>query len=616
MYRSYVKILYLNIKMCKILFLIQILFSNILLISSYELTSNGYKLSQNDFKFGTFIINNPGTYILTENIEFKPNYPVVGGINSNPELFMFPTLNQLTDANSQYNSRAYSLGFFAAISINSDNVVLDLNNYELKQSDEHSLFQRFYANIEIGSSPFPTGGGPADFGTLYKSNYVTIKNGKLGHSSHHGIHGNSANYVTIENLEIYDFEVAGISLNDVDNLVIDKVNIHDSWTSVKTNGRWSASLFLLQAVSLHLDLVEHMQSEVDNLRNSVLDFYQNDIDLNGLFSNAVDGLPDASLLSGIIIHPKLNVGKIAHHGDFEEMNKIIKISNVVIDNLIHIPIETATLKSKMDNSESSYHSVPGSVSDPIGAAFQVEFAQDISNGNYLQNPLAELQLALANFSINCNNDNTCNLNESQKRLLKRNKISKSIIDWSNHLKTFDELKLDYDIQENVDIMVHAMKGTIGIKIDGTTDLNIKNVTVSNIINKSKLEHRSKLVDIDTKYNVFDSKGVLFAASVNIKGDHIRVYNISSYRNSPNNVDFVNECRDVKVNNLFYEKYVIENEDTDKEESKPNVDCPYKSTFDDVIQNDIIISTIVICLSIVIFLIVFLCKNRKQPVIPK
>ena len=40
-----------------------------------------------------------------------------------------------------------------------------------------------------------------------------IKNGTLGKSSHHGIHGNNMSNILIENLLIEDFEVAGIALN-------------------------------------------------------------------------------------------------------------------------------------------------------------------------------------------------------------------------------------------------------------------------------------------------------------------------------------------------------------------------------------------------------------------
>ena len=151
-------------------------------------------ITQKDFNEGSLIIKKPGKYIFKENIIFDPPSK--------------PSNNQL------FENRAFLLGFFAAIIIQSDNVIIDLNNFELKQSKKHYLNQRFYSHIELGSSPFVEKKGLSNFTDNFIAvKNVVIENGFLGLSSHHGIHGNRCRNVVIRDLNIFDFELAGISLN-------------------------------------------------------------------------------------------------------------------------------------------------------------------------------------------------------------------------------------------------------------------------------------------------------------------------------------------------------------------------------------------------------------------
>ena len=149
-------------------------------------------LSNKSFKDGTVRITTPGKYILTENIIFHPN----------EKNDFQPTREQVKSG--QYpmgKDGAYHLGFFAAITIESNDVILDLNGKSIGQSKLHNLQQRFYANIEIANSPFIPKQGPASLSN--KNNFkspdnVVIMNGTLGLSSHHGIHGNSMRQISIQ----------------------------------------------------------------------------------------------------------------------------------------------------------------------------------------------------------------------------------------------------------------------------------------------------------------------------------------------------------------------------------------------------------------------------------
>ena len=163
-------------------------------------------LTQKDFKNGSYIIKKPGKYILQENIIFSPPQKLpIKLLRTNP---------------------AFHLGYFAAIIIQSENVILNLNNFEISQSESHYLHQRFYSHIELGSSPFIPKTGPHDFATEFVvAKNVVIENGVLGLSSHHGVHGNNCERILIRNLKIRDFEVGGVAINggkfiDVENVVI------------------------------------------------------------------------------------------------------------------------------------------------------------------------------------------------------------------------------------------------------------------------------------------------------------------------------------------------------------------------------------------------------------
>ena len=84
----------------------------------------------------------------------------------------------------------------------------------MQQHPEHALQQRFFSVIELADQPFIPKQGPAQFGnTIRSSSNVAIINGKIGLSSHHGIHGNGVNNIMVKNVDFIDNEVCGIALN-------------------------------------------------------------------------------------------------------------------------------------------------------------------------------------------------------------------------------------------------------------------------------------------------------------------------------------------------------------------------------------------------------------------
>ena len=74
---------------------------------------------------------------------------------------------------------------------------------------------------------------------------VVIKDGVLGRSSHHGIHGNDVHNVRIHNVEIKDFEVAGIALNGFVDLELTDVSVGPVNQAVPVMGVYGQARILL-----------------------------------------------------------------------------------------------------------------------------------------------------------------------------------------------------------------------------------------------------------------------------------------------------------------------------------------------------------------------------------
>ena len=135
---------------------------------SLKTRSNPIILKQSDFDTGTYRILKPGYYVLGEDIVFHPN----------PEYDFKPTAQQFKT--NSYPVHPYRLGFFAAITNETHDVILDLNGYSISQSKHHNIMQRFFALIELANTPFIPKTGPANFGdTISPANNVIIKNGTL-----------------------------------------------------------------------------------------------------------------------------------------------------------------------------------------------------------------------------------------------------------------------------------------------------------------------------------------------------------------------------------------------------------------------------------------------------
>ena len=428
-------------------------------------------MKQKDFENGTVRITTPGIYILTENIIFNPN--------EEADFLPTETQSEVKGIYPQNMSGPYHLGFFSAITIESDDVLLDLNGKTLSQSPNHNFQQRFYANIELANMPFIHTQGPGDFKgamTFKSGNRLLIQNGNLGLSSHHGIHGNSSHKTIIRNLNISNFEVAGIALNGTTNGIISDVVIRDAKQDVPILSTYSSARFIRKFLEAHKDSsIMFNGKTVSNILKSIND------DLNNTFTafKSKKPIPDNYLknpnigydgniygivlnIKGVVVNGFINKRTAAMEG-----NENIILNNIDISGIISNPVEIIGVSVPTPKSTAYGGKVQVG---PVGDVLQIEKIQDTS-GIYNGNNLSDGKMILAKIQ-----------NETYKKIGTTN-ITNKIISWVK-----DGTNINHIIENDPslcyvgggDSMNHVMKGNIGLFISGGRDIRGYNVNVSNV----------------------------------------------------------------------------------------------------------------------------------------
>lgn len=458
-------------------------------------------LNQSDFENEPYIIRTPGLYRLESDIIFSP----FKENNGKPTEEWLHTLPEEERA-------AYTLGIFAAIVIRCDNVRFDLNGKTFKQSELFFHQQTFYSHIELASTPFIAGQGPADFGQEeIVANNVYITNGVLGLSSHHAIHGNLCKNCIFENLTIENFAVAALHINGGSNIIVNNVIADNSNMNIKINSLFSQAQFILQLLdnsSLEKDsfiTINNSTKSIDviknNLRNDVQEVLTciNDnqqYPTNKLFHNE-GGKLDANLY-GMVFNTK----GVAVNG-FKDMrennlcgNSNIVLNNVVIKNIKSKGTEIKVLSDGKGKNTGSYGS--GGFVGPAGDVFDYVKASN-QDGTYMSNCLTDAQLLAAKYEMN-----------------HRVHIPKPIQDWAaGGNGDIKKVIADngYYVLSNRDSMNHVMKGNIGLFIQQAYRMVATNITIKNICNTSA----------STSLDAPNSYGILFSGCEDIS---IRKHNIT------------------------------------------------------------------------------------------
>lgn len=388
------------------------------------------------FTNGTYRITTPGVYRLAETIIFNPNSRDNGGDN-------FPREDQFEDQGGHYPRRAYSLGFFAAITVEVPHVSVDMNGYAIIQSEEHALMMRFYAAIELANAPFHYDQGPHNFtnvSSLNAAHHVHIYNGHIGRSSHHSIHGNGCTNIVVSNMTMNDFEVAAISINGGSNIVVSQSVVGPSRQDVPVKGVWSTGIFILPYVEQIVKRCPSCDIVIDRTTHSGQDILDALVGLqnqtmmavlcnNGKVPDVVDnfkapatGKPDGSAIYGIVLH---NYG--SHTNGFQmERNESVCLDqdgevvgmvtefdrnawdrcttqidagnvNVRIEDVkivdLDVTVNEVEALSTLNYDKTRRTELRTAQIDVVGAVYQYEINVDKDNGGvFMGNPISNAQL--------------------------------------------------------------------------------------------------------------------------------------------------------------------------------------------------------------------------------
>ena len=490
-----------------------------------------YFLNEKDFCKGTYRIRKPGTYVFQEDVTFSPN----------AHLNFFPDPND-----PDYQTPAFILGFFTALSVECDDVCVDLNQHTLEYSKVFALQQRYGSLIELSSSPFPPGFGPADFGPSIKSaNRCCIRNGTLGLVSHHSIHGNHNSNVTIEDLTCKSFEVAAIALNGCEHVKIERVKIGPNRQDIPVLGSYSHARFLLHLTKAYLDKwvldltdeqFEHIQMCSEILKKT-LDHVKSEVGTKGscsndLFSNSC-GLLDSNCY-GICIFPQgIAVHDLTDKSYNQKECSNVLIKDVEIKDLKCCPTEIVGLSERMGDFVQF---------DLAGGVFNVLKCCD-SNGYYSPNALSDLQIALASPGHKFGNMT----------------ITPELVEWANDGErrlsdVFNTPNSSYRWRCGGDVMFHLTKGGIGLRVDGTRQLKMSNVRVEQVGNAGRMGnttkngayHVSHSYQTRPMYHGCDAIGVVLSRVCNAKLKDVKVKQIHSDNGEASGVLINSVCEGVKM----------------------------------------------------------------------
>ena len=489
-------------------------------------------LSADDFTYGTYIIDQPGTYRLAEDISFNPNSPATlteavsnGSIPADVAAQLglaapvdayhagMPLATQFQNGpgaaftpggplDARYDPAAYGVGFFAAIAIQADHVVLDLNGFTIEQSAEHALLQRFFSVIELADQPFVPSQGPAGFGDeLTAAHNVKILNGTIGRSSHHGIHGNGNSHVTVADVDFEGYEVGAVALNGVEGLKILNSTARNR-KDVPVLGTFSSARFIktyvddlvrtgsgvtldvngetLTATDIQADLaaaINNVHHDVIVTGAGVIDQAAHPVEY-GVFHNP-HGVVDGNSYSFLV-----NPLGVAVNGFPMTPDGIDRVpaTNVLFYN-VHVMDQESFI-----NEIPAINTAGAATIDPVGAVFQVKNVHpdtgapvtasslDDATASYTGNPVANAQAFVAKAAL-AGDTGSGHLDIS------RLNIPQPVVDWVEGLAGSETLAaINTTYLCNGDSMFHVNKGTIGFKMDAAKNVRLINTSVDGLVN--------------------------------------------------------------------------------------------------------------------------------------
>lgn len=505
-------------------------------------------LYNSNFANGSVRILKPGLYVLKENIKFLPNAHLGDDL--------MPTSEQMKPSGDYPGvpNGYYHMGFFAAITIECKDVILDLNGYVLEQDELHRLQQRFFACVELASAPFIPKAGPSEFGTTFvAAENVYIGNGSLCTSSHHGIHGNNNKGVLIDHLSIANFEVGAIQLNNSETSIIRYIDICNSSIDVPTAPSYSQARFLLRFLQKMIDGNDTttlnlttskgavnpnatvVKDELVNAMKDVVQAVKDKTELPDSVFKMSTRLYDGNQY-GIVLGQGVVVGPFKLDRDHSKKNTDVIVHNINIENIETRPMEILAIRDDSQNSDPSTYGGPR-IRDAVGGIFDITTVNN--NEQYKQNPLANAQLLIAKS----------NLSDKGK-----SNITPAIITWAEGgLANLNQVitASQYYYLGRGDAMGHTTKGNIGIFAQGCEHTIFKNIVIDNIKNSGRcgVEFFDKYPATSDIYDGASNIGMAIVGSEDVICKNISIDHIESVYGKSTAVRCIGNDKNIRLINL-------------------------------------------------------------------
>lgn len=398
--------------------------------------------------------------------------------------------------NALYGGPAYVLGFFTAITVESDDVVIDLQGHTLQQSVLFATEQRFFALITLAGQPFIAGQGPADFGpTTAPVDGVTVENGTIGRSAHHGIHGNGGQNVLLQDLTFTRYEVAAIALNGFSNVLVRRCTAAGSETEVPVLGTYSNARILLPfaeaAAQSALVCDEHREriAETARVLRALVDEARGDVALCGkingtlhpeayaLFGNPT-GLNDGNAY-GFAFHPLGISVNGFWNAPAPGADSPLRAQNIFIDNCTISGTQNAVVEVVVLR-DAKGHFLRGPAGDMIRVHDNTGRVGVPFTGEVPTNALALAQAALMEGKLGAiERAETEHDLQAVATLFGTTHGGRNEIAWLRGETSLHELVQEhaFTFVRNGDSMFHVNKGVIGLRLDGTQRVCVRDTLI-------------------------------------------------------------------------------------------------------------------------------------------
>jgi len=458
-----------------------------------------------DFSKGTYRIQEPGTYILMDDIEFDWN---AGDIHTDPnaENAWWPTENDESYPGWGDTRDQFFMGFFAGITVETNNVIIDLNGHTLQQSKTFFYQQGFFSDIEIEAQPFLPGQGVGFFGAnvAFPENII-IKNGFLGRTSHHCIHGNYNKNLLIEDIVCSEFSTHGIQLNGFDTVTIRNVEVGPANHEQYLASEYTHYRFILENMRKVIEdenptntiqfadrpegvSLDDLRDKLQNEMNMALKYVVLNEEGSGddweeakkVFVNPSGFGYGASMYGIFLSYPGANV--LSYHIN-SKTSSTATLENVYIHDLYHQTKEYVGMRTDLRMFVNSFNA-------PLH--LQYLLGDDVF-GKYIEEGGQQSFDNSLHYSGNILTDSTIALHELSKnwgRLQIMYLLTDELVAWAkgeeSSVALGDATQGDISYMCAVDGMIHSAKGTFGLRIDGVDSVSIDTLTIENIVEHSNL----------------------------------------------------------------------------------------------------------------------------------